>query len=168
MRQPEDDGCCDADGRHDRLGASVVAGVDPAPVLEFAEHVLDLVALTVDGVVVRDGLLAVCLSWNAEGDASLLQSGAEPVGIIAPVGEQRLGSREGIDHQLIGLSALGGKFGEDAVEYAQTASANEPVVDRIVRVVTDRRITPQQPVPDHENVAVDDPAIIDPWDAMRQ
>ena len=33
------------------MGASIVAGVDAAPVLEFAEHVLDLVALSVERLV---------------------------------------------------------------------------------------------------------------------
>jgi len=36
------------------LCASIVAGVDASPVLEAAEHVLDLVALSVEGLVVRD------------------------------------------------------------------------------------------------------------------
>ena len=36
------------------MGASVVAGVDASPVLEPAEHVLDLVALAVEGFVVWD------------------------------------------------------------------------------------------------------------------
>lgn len=31
------------------MGASVVAGLDPAPVLEFAEHVLDPIALAIEG-----------------------------------------------------------------------------------------------------------------------
>ena len=43
------------------MGAAVIAGVYAAPVLEFAEHVLDLVALTVEGNVMQDGHLAVCL-----------------------------------------------------------------------------------------------------------
>jgi hypothetical protein len=33
--------------------------VDAAPILEFAEHILDLVALAVEGGVVRDGHFAV-------------------------------------------------------------------------------------------------------------
>ena len=61
MRQPEDDGCGDADGGHERVGASVIAGMDAAPVLEFAEHVLDLVTLSIEGRVVRDGHLSVGL-----------------------------------------------------------------------------------------------------------
>ena len=43
------------------MGAAIVASVDAAPVLELAEHVLDLVALTLEGGVVRDGHLAVGL-----------------------------------------------------------------------------------------------------------
>ena len=42
------------------MGAAVVACVDASPVFEFAEHVLDLVTLAIEGRVVRDGLLAVC------------------------------------------------------------------------------------------------------------
>ena len=38
--------------------ASVVAHGDAAPVLEAAEHVLDAVALSVEGLVVRDRDLA--------------------------------------------------------------------------------------------------------------
>lgn len=131
MRQPEDDGCCDADGGHEGVGASVVACVDAAPIVEFAEHVLDLVTLAVEHGVVRDGHLSVGLRWDAEGDATLVQRGAELVGIVAPVGQQRLGAGEGIDHQSIRLPAFGCQLGQDAVEHAQAAPADEPVVDRL-------------------------------------
>jgi len=46
--EPEDDGYGDADGGHEGVGASVVAGVDAPPVLEPAEHILDLVALAIE------------------------------------------------------------------------------------------------------------------------
>ena len=36
------------------MGGSVVSGVDAAPVLEFAEHVLDPVALAVEHRIVQD------------------------------------------------------------------------------------------------------------------
>lgn len=42
---------CDADGREERVGASVVAGGDAPPVLELGEQVLDLVALMIEGGV---------------------------------------------------------------------------------------------------------------------
>ena len=41
------------------MGASVVTGVDAPPVFELAEHVLDAVALAVEGPVMRDLDLAV-------------------------------------------------------------------------------------------------------------
>ena len=61
MIDPEDDGCCDADGREEGVGAAVVTGVDAPPVLQLAEHVLDLVALAVQHAVVRDVYFAVGL-----------------------------------------------------------------------------------------------------------
>lgn len=73
------------------MGAAVVAGVDTPPVFEFAELVLDLVTLAIECRVVRDGHLEVCLLRDAGGDAALCQGMAEPVGIMAPVGQQHLG-----------------------------------------------------------------------------
>lgn len=61
MRQPEDDGCGDADGRHEGVGAAVIAGMDAAPVLELAQHILDLVAQPIKDRVVRDGHFGVGL-----------------------------------------------------------------------------------------------------------
>lgn len=43
------------------MGASIVAGVDAAPVFEPPEHDPDLVALAIEGNVVRDRHLAVTL-----------------------------------------------------------------------------------------------------------
>ena len=51
------------------MGASIVTGVDAAPVLQFAEHVFDFVALTVEygvvGIVILrldfDGMQALIL-----------------------------------------------------------------------------------------------------------
>src|SRR3546814_19427219 len=40
--EPEDDGCSDADGRHEGVGKAIVSGVDAAPVLEPVEHILIL------------------------------------------------------------------------------------------------------------------------------
>lgn len=54
------------------MGASVVAGVDAPPVLEPAEHVLDLVAPAVERGVVRDRNLAVHFGKGS----------AEPVGVV--------------------------------------------------------------------------------------
>ena len=87
MAQPEDDGCSDADGREEGVGASVVAGVDASPVFEAAEHDLDLVALAVQLSVMRDSDLAVGLGRDAGLDAALGQGISEPVAVIAFVGD---------------------------------------------------------------------------------
>ena len=61
MVDPEDDGCSDAYGGHERMCAAVVARVDASPVFEFSEHVFDLVPLAIECCVVRDRELTVCL-----------------------------------------------------------------------------------------------------------
>jgi hypothetical protein len=48
MIEPENGGCSDADGGHESVSASVVAGVDAPRVLEIAEHVLDPMALALE------------------------------------------------------------------------------------------------------------------------
>jgi hypothetical protein len=45
----------------------------------------------------------------------------------------------GIDHQLIGLAAFRRQRGEDLVEHAQAAPADEPIIDRLVRAIVLRR-----------------------------
>ena len=63
--------------------ASVVTGVDAAPVFEFAEHVLDLVAALVE-FLVEDVLdLSVSLWWYAGIDVPGGQRLAELVTVIA-------------------------------------------------------------------------------------
>ena len=74
----------------------------------------------------------------------------------------------GVDHQLVRLPTLGSELSKDPVEHAQAAPADEPVVDRLVRAIAKRRITPAQSVPDHEDDAAHDPPIIYPRNAMRQ
>ena len=96
--EPEDDGCGDTDGGHESVCASVVACVNASPVLEPAEHVLDLVALSVEGLVVVDLELSVGLGRNAGRDPALGEGLAEPVGAIALVAEQGLGLGEGVDY----------------------------------------------------------------------
>ena len=81
------------------MGASVVASVAAPPVLEPAEHALDLVVLTVKRSVVRDRHLTVGLRRDAGNDAAFVESIAEPVCIVALVAEHRLGLRQDIEHQ---------------------------------------------------------------------
>ena len=47
-----------------------------------------------------------------------------------------------VEHQPIGLAAPGYQRGEDPVEHAQAAPADEAVVDRLVRTILARRIAP--------------------------
>jgi hypothetical protein len=74
----------------------------------------------------------------------------------------------GVDHDPLSLAALARQFGEDLVEHAQPAPADEPVVDRLVRPVFPRRIAPAKPIPDHEHDGAHNPSVIHPRDAVRQ
>ena len=62
------------------MGASIVAGMNAAPVLEATEHDLDLVALAVEPGNVRDGHSPACPGWDPGGDLTVGQGSAEPVG----------------------------------------------------------------------------------------
>src|ERR1700684_2272364 len=74
----------------------------------------------------------------------------------------------GVDHDPLRFAALARQFGENLVEHAQTAPANEPIVDRLVRAIVARRVAPTQPVLDHKDDGADDPPIVDPRDPMRE
>ena len=56
--------------------ATVITSCDAAPVFEFSEHVLDLVALLVESFVVFDLYLSVLLGRDARLDAFVFQSTA--------------------------------------------------------------------------------------------
>ncbi len=99
MIDPEDNGCGDDDGGHECVSAAVVAHGDPAPVLDPAEHVFDLVALAVERGIIGVLDFAV-LAWrDAWGDALADQSGAKPVTVVASVTKQFLGWWQGPKHQ---------------------------------------------------------------------
>src|SRR3978361_2385269 len=74
----------------------------------------------------------------------------------------------GIDHQPIRLAALCCQTREDLVEHAHAAPADEPVVDRLVRAILGRGVTPTQTIPDHEDDTADDPAVINSGNPVRQ
>ncbi len=76
------------------MGASVVAGGDAAPVFEAAKHALNLVAVFVECGVVFDRVLSMPASRDAGRDALGGQGGAEPVAVVAPIGDQAGGSGE--------------------------------------------------------------------------
>lgn len=74
----------------------------------------------------------------------------------------------GIDHQLIWLPALGGELGEDAVEHAHAAPADEPIVERLGWPILGGSIAPAQAIADHEDDTADNPRVIDPGHPVRQ
>src|ERR1700690_3706033 len=53
----------------------------------------------------------------------------------------------GVDHDPLQLAALARQFGENLVEHAQAAPANEPIVDRLVRAILARRGASRQRSP---------------------
>ena len=77
-------------GREEGVGA---ACGDASPVLELGEHVLDLVALAVERFVIFQfqRLLAVFGRRDTRGGATLCQAIAEPVAVVAAIGDQRGG-----------------------------------------------------------------------------
>ena len=58
-----------------------------APVLEFAEHVLDLVALFIKRFILHDLYFVVLFRWYARCNAFGFQSVPGPVDIIAAIRE---------------------------------------------------------------------------------
>ena len=84
---------------HEGVGATIVAGVGAAPVLEATEHVLDLVTEALDRLVVEDRDLAIALRWDAGCGTALDQRLASPVGVVAAIGEPDLGSRDRVKHE---------------------------------------------------------------------
>ena len=69
------------------MGASVVTHGDPAPVFKAPEHVLDFMALFVEGLIVIIADFAVFLRWNAGRNSLFHQGLPEPVGIISAVAQ---------------------------------------------------------------------------------
>lgn len=79
------------------MGAAVKADGNPAPVLEFHEHVLDHLALTILSLVIRNGDLATPGRRNT-GSTSLSKHRQEPVAIIALVSSQRGAGRQRLQY----------------------------------------------------------------------
>lgn len=140
-------GCCDVDHAHEGLCELVVSGGDRPVDLEMAEHALDAVALFVEDAVVLNFHAAVRPPRNDGLDVSLREVGANSIGIVSFVGQERRGSAFGqVDQRVIGL-AIGGfatgqmegerssegigqavkLTGEPAPRAAKTASMNPPL-----------------------------------------
>src|SRR5471030_2264439 len=74
----------------------------------------------------------------------------------------------GVDHDPLRLTAFAHQLGEDVVEHAQPAPADEAVVDRLVRAVIPGRVAPAKSVLDYKDDGADDPAVVNPRDPMRK
>lgn len=66
------------------------------------------------------------------------------------------------------VDRLACQSGEDLIEHAEATPALEPVVDRLVRTIFARRITPAKSVLDDEDNPADHPPVFNPRDPMRQ
>lgn len=79
------------------MGASVIARVDASPVLEFGEHILNLVTLLVERLVVVDLPFPV-LPWRDTGCNAFFDQGfAEAVGVIPTIGQKVFGPGKSIE-----------------------------------------------------------------------
>src|SRR6202789_1631827 len=74
----------------------------------------------------------------------------------------------GVDHHSLRPPALVRQRCENLVEHPQAAPANEPVIDRLMRTILGRGVTPAKPIPDHEHDGAHNPPVIHPRDAVRQ
>ena len=140
-------GGCDVNHAQEGFWELIVAGGDGPVDLEMAEHPLDAVALLVEGSVVLDLYAAVRPPWNHRLDVSLREVGANGIGIISLVGQQRSRGAFGkVDQGCIGLAissfparqverersseGIGEAVkltGEPAPRAAKTASMNPPL-----------------------------------------
>ncbi len=69
--------------------AAIVSGGNTSPVLNFGEHILDFVALPVEGFVIVEGVLSVFPAGDAGRDAAFGQLLTEPGAVIASICDQR-------------------------------------------------------------------------------
>ena len=73
------------------MGATIVASGDSTPVLEAAEHVLDLVSNPIERAVVAVLDLAGLARRDAGSDALVLERGPIAVAVVALVGDVNVG-----------------------------------------------------------------------------
>ena len=134
------------------MGASVVAGGDAAPVLEFGEQVPDLVALPVESFVVGIRPLAAPQRRNAGIDAPDGERIPEPGTVLAPVDDQASRRRQGIEDEAGNLKvahlafrqhhddrpalavADGVELGIQAAFRAPDTTGNSPFLSRLAAV----------------------------------
>lgn len=81
------------------MGASIISGCDASPVLKLGEQVLDLVALSIENLVVVEGNFAAAARGDAGLDTSCFEFLTEPCAVIAAIGNQMGGRRQGVEHE---------------------------------------------------------------------
>ena len=79
------------------MSTSVIAHSNSAPVLESAEHDFDFVALFIEFFVIWDRFVSVPLGGNAGSNPLFKQLIPKPSGIVAPVRQECIGIRHGIE-----------------------------------------------------------------------
>ena len=73
----------------------------------------------------------------------------------------------GVDHQRVGSWPLLRQFKQHPREDALVTPALPPIVERLVRALFNRRVTPTQPIAIYEDNPAQNPAVIDPRLAVR-
>lgn len=134
------------------MGTSIVAHGDTAPVFQSAEHALDEIALLVAHGVVVDRQFAVFAPRDAGLDAAVGERFAEPVAVIAAIGDQDVGvgqrGQHGRgsaivadltfgqeqDHGLAVAVADGVQLGVQAALGTSDAAGNSPFLSRLAAV----------------------------------
>lgn len=108
-------------GIEEGSGELVVAGGNGAVDLEMAEGSLDAVALLVVAFVPADRGDPVGAGWDYCPDAAALEIVADKIGVVALVGEQRLGRTLGqFDQDLVRLAV--GRLAASEVEAERDAA----------------------------------------------
>lgn len=109
-----------------RAARRICALDDTSPVLQPAEHDVDFVAGAVELVPVPDRAGATRATRDAGFGAAVAQRLAEPVGVIAPVGDEHRGGGHGRQHRRCTLIVADLPLGEQ-----QHARATLLVADRV-------------------------------------
>ena len=81
------------------MGAAVITGCDPAPVFDAAEGVLDAVSLPIEVLVKRDGRFTAWYRGDTSSDATLRETGAKVVAVVAAIGQQHAGGGQARQQQ---------------------------------------------------------------------
>lgn len=105
-------------------------------------------------------------AWSLGGLWCIRYVGEHP--LFNQAGRRAMGfPTSGVDHQLIRLAALKWQLREYLLEHTHATPADEAVIEGLRRPIFCRGLTPLQAVPDCENNAADNPAVIKPWYPVR-